>query len=267
MQLIQSEKMAVLGQFVAGIAHEVNTPLGTMVSNNATLKVCIDKLRQPGTPAGAPQDGPGSEQLFQSIDNLLSLNKLASTRIQEIVKNLRNFARLDESELKTVDLHEGIDSTILLIQSAMDPDIRLERKYGKDIPPIQCYPGLLNQVFMNLLVNATHAITDPEARAMRVPPDKARHDRITIETSYVPGTDTVTIHIRDTGKGIAPENLTKVFDPGFTTKGVGVGTGLGLALCYRIVEKHRGCISVDSRVNEGTTFTVEIPVRPLNRTA
>ncbi len=254
--LVQSEKMAVLGQFVAGIAHEVNTPLGTMVSNNATLKVCFDKLRQlPFSQSeGEENSGPGAEQLFASVDSLLSLNKLASTRIQDIVKNLRNFARLDESELKTVDLHEGIDSTILLIQSSIDPKIKIVRNYAPDLPLVQCYPGLLNQVFMNLLVNAAHAIQD-----MKIQPDW--NPVITIETSYTPATEQISIAIRDTGKGISEENRVKVFDPGFTTKGAGVGTGLGLALCYRIVEKHNGRISLESVVNQGTSFYVEIPAR------
>lgn len=260
--LIQSEKMAVLGQFVAGIAHEVNTPLGTMISNNETLKTCFSKLK-PMVPADNACEGLSTGKLFDNIENLFSLNKLASTRIQDIVKNLRNFARLDESELKTVDLHEGIDSTILLIQNSIPPDIRLIRKYNPDLPSVQCYPGLLNQVFMNLLVNAAHAIQDPVGDDG---PGKAgnthRENSITIETDYSDASGTVTVTIRDTGKGIPPENLSKVFDPGFTTKGVGVGTGLGLALCYRIVEKHKGRILLESRVDEGTSFTVEIPVRP-----
>ncbi|MCE3234656.1 MAG: histidine kinase with domain [Vampirovibrio sp.] len=252
--LIQSEKMAVLGQFVAGIAHEVNTPLGTMVSNNATLKVCFDKLKQLPFSADENATGPSAEQLFTSVENLLSLNKLASTRIQDIVKNLRNFARLDESELKIVDLHEGIDSTILLIQSSIDPKIRIVRNYATDLPPVQCYPGLLNQVFMNLLVNAAHAIQD-------VKPSPGWQPEIEIDTAYSPDADRISIAIRDTGKGIPEENMAKVFDPGFTTKGAGVGTGLGLALCYRIVEKHHGRIAVDSVVNQGTRFCVEIPAR------
>ncbi len=260
--LIQSEKMAVLGQFVAGIAHEVNTPLGTMVSNNATLKVCVDKLKQMAqTEAHATEssEGPSRQQVFDSVDSLLSLNKLASSRIQDIVKNLRNFARLDESELKTVDLREGIESTILLVQSSLNPHIEIRRDYDPVVPMVQCYPGLLNQVFMNLIVNASHAIqdmqSDPEAAATR------KHT-ITIHTRFDPATELVTVTVADTGKGIAKANLTKVFDPGFTTKGVGVGTGLGLALCYRIVEKHHGRIYLDSVVNEGTRFHVEIPVHP-----
>jgi signal transduction histidine kinase len=218
------------------------------------------------------------ERLWQSVDSLLSLNKLASTRIQEIVRNLRNFARLDESELKTVDLHEGIESTLLLLQSSIDPRISIVREYSSNLPAIQCYPGLLNQVFMNLLVNASHAIREPDARSIREEradivsvtslaspirlDNQNGQDRISIHTDYLANSGMARVVIRDTGKGITPENLQKVFDPGFTTKGVGVGTGLGLALCYRIVEKHQGRIFVESVVNEGTAFTVEIPIRP-----
>lgn len=252
--LIQSEKMAVLGQFVAGIAHEVNTPLGTMISNNATLKVCLDKLRQISANTSSGEHHP----LFESMENLLSVNKLAGSRIQDIVKNLRNFARLDESELKTVDLRDGIESTILLVQSSLPPHIELTRLYGPNVPEVQCYPGLLNQVFMNLIVNASHAIQD-KTQSLSV---SAERQKITIETSFDESSELVTIAVRDTGKGIPKENLTKVFDPGFTTKGAGVGTGLGLALCYRIVEKHQGRIYLHSVVNEGTSFFVEIPRQP-----
>lgn len=264
--LIQSEKMAVLGQFVAGIAHEVNTPLGTVISNNTTIKKCLDKLKltTPQVPLDQPvAGGPSSQQLFETAENLLSLNKLATTRIMDIVKNLRNFARLDESELKTVDLHEGMDSTILLIQNSLGKGIELVRRYDEALPFIQCYPGLLNQVFMNLLVNAIHAIQDLDGRSKSN--GKPEKDAITIYTGYQADSDTIVVSIQDTGKGIPPENMPKVFDPGFTTKGVGVGTGLGLALCYRIVEKHHGRITVDSQVNQGTTFTVEIPAHPSTR--
>jgi signal transduction histidine kinase len=269
--LVQSEKMAMLGQFVAGIAHEVNTPLGTMVGNNATLTACLEKLKpfllpgpMPDRTPGAPGSGPtGAEadpaRLLAGMDSLLSLNRLAGSRIQEIVRNLRNFARLDESELKCVDLREGIESTILLLQSSLEPRVQLIRRYGPDVPPVQCYPGLLNQVFMNLLVNAGHAIGEAMADPA-VPPDVPM--TITITTFWDAASETVSVVIRDTGKGIAPENLAKVFDPGFTTKGVGVGTGLGLALCYRIVEKHGGRISVESAPNAGAAFTVRLPLRP-----
>jgi two-component system NtrC family sensor kinase len=239
--LIQSEKMAVLGQFVAGIAHEVNTPLGTMTSNNAMIESCVKKVQ------ANPTDAP--VKLYDTMFELLSLNKLASERIQEIVKNLRNFARLDESELKYADLHEGIDSTLLVMRSSLAPHVKIIKDYAVNLPQVQCYPGLLNQVVMNLVVNATHAMGDMPTGSL------------TIQTCYRAETETVQIVLSDTGTGISPEHLTRIFDPGFTTKRRGVGTGLGLALCYKIMEKHKGSISVKSVLGEGTTFTVEIPVR------
>ncbi|MGE3330550.1 MAG: GAF domain-containing protein [Candidatus Melainabacteria bacterium] len=239
MHLIQSEKMAVLGQFVAGIAHEVNTPLGTILANNDTLKRCLDKL---------PDAAADPARLHENMADLLALNQLAGERIQDIVKNLRNFARLDESEMKTVNLHEGIDSTLLIMKGNIPSSVTVDRQYDPDLPAVPCYPGLLNQVFMNLLVNAVHAMAEQPA------------GRITISTAYHPETRTVGLVFADTGKGIPPENLGKVFDPGFTTKGVGVGTGLGLALCYRIVEKHGGQIAVESTVGDGTRFSVSLPL-------
>lgn len=240
--LIQSEKMAVLGQFVAGIAHEVNTPLGTIISNNNTLQSCLKRL---GENTGEPE-----RPLLETANELLELNRLASGRIREIVKNLRNFARLDESERKTVNIHEGINSTLLVMQSAIPKNMIIEKRYNESIPLLKCYPGLLNQVFMNIIVNAVHAM------------DGMATGTITIETGHDAGNDRVWVAIADTGKGIGKEYMARIFDPGFTTKGVGVGTGLGLALCYRIVEKHGGQIRVESRTGKddhGTRFTVEIP--------
>jgi len=243
MQLIQSEKMAVLGQFVAGIAHEVNTPLGTLMSNDDTVKQCLQKMSV---------TDPKSEKLQQSALDLLNINKMASERIQEIVKNLRNFARLDESDLKHANLHEGLDATLTLIHNTIKHKIRVIKNYG-EIPEVECFPGLLNQVFMNLLVNASHSIEDKGT--------------ITITTQCDPDTRVVRVMIVDTGKGIDPKHLPRIFDPGFTTKGVGVGTGLGLALCYKIMEKHHGRIEVDSTLGTGTTMTVILPVRQTGFTA
>lgn len=229
MHLVQNEKMAVLGQFVAGIAHEVNTPLGALMANNETVSHCLDQIQT-------------EQQKFKlSALELLKVNKMAGDRIQEIVKNLRNFARLDESDLKTVDLHEGLDSTLMLLEPSLRGKIDIVREYGS-LPEVACFPGLLNQVFMNLLVNAVHAIDGKGT--------------ITVKTYFDPQTDLVNVAITDTGKGIAPENLPRIFDPGFTTKGVGVGTGLGLALCFKIMDKHDGGIAVDSIVGQGTTMTV-----------
>ncbi len=258
--LIQSEKMAVLGQFVAGIAHEVNTPLGTMASNNDTIGRCVQKLDALLKNAAQSNELAGFENLLSSVQELLSINKMAAERIQEIVKNLRNFSRIDESELKSVDLHENIDSTLLLMKSAMPKNLRLEKKYDPTMPLVTCYPGLLNQVFMNLMVNAIHAMSGNDGSEQG---NKAAGAPLclTIETCFNKEEGWVQVRIQDNGKGIPPENLHKIFDPGFTTKGVGVGTGLGLALCYKIVEKHQGRIDVTSQLGQGSIFTVSIPLK------
>lgn len=239
MQLIQSEKMAVLGQFVAGIAHEVNTPLGTLMANDNTVRYCLEQIRTEDEKTG---------RFRQSALDLLDINRMAGERIQEIVRNLRNFARLDESDLKYADLHEGLDATLLLVGSEHKSRITVHRKYGTGIPKLECFPGLLNQVFMNMIVNAIHSI---EGKGT-----------ITLRTRYeeIPSPQ-ITVEIEDTGKGISPEHLSRIFDPGFTTKGVGVGTGLGLALCYKIVQKHHGRIDVTSTPGRGTCMRVVLPVR------
>lgn len=253
-QLVQTEKMAVLGQFVAGIAHEINTPLGSMASNNDTLASCLKRLQQDVQPLARQLELPEglSAKRLETMGHLLQLNRLAVQRINDIVKNLRNFARLDESERKTVDLHEGIDATLLLMRPSLPKTLQLVRQYAKDLPPVTCFPGLLNQVFMNMMVNALHATQD------RRPP------KLLIHTGVEPrpdgGAAEVVVTIQDNGKGIPPEQIPRIFDPGFTTKGRGVGTGLGLALCYKIVEKHQGRIEVRSQVGVGTAFRVCIPL-------
>ncbi len=241
MHLVQSEKMAMLGQFVAGIAHEVNTPLGTIMANTQTLEKVLDKFNT--------QTLPEAKYLKMASD-ILSLNRLAGERIKDTVVNLRNFARLDESELKTVDIHEGLESTLLLMKHSLQHNLVIERGYDRQNALLKCFPGLLNQVFMNLMVNATHALEGRDNPILR------------IETQLVEDValgDCLQVSVVDNGKGILEENLSKLFDPGFTTKSRGVGTGLGLALCFRIVEKHRGRIDVHSSVNVGTRFDVIIP--------
>jgi len=172
------------------------------------------------------------------------VNKTACERIVKIVRSLRNFARLDEAERKMADLHEGLESTLTLVHHETKNRIEVVRDFG-DIPEIECFPDQLNQVFMNILVNAAHAI---EGKG-----------KITITTRSNAGS--VILTFLDTGKGISPENLVKIFDPGFTTKGVGVGSGLGLAICYRIVKEHGGRIEVQSELGRGSTFTITLPVR------
>lgn len=241
MYLIQSEKMAMLGQFVAGIAHEVNTPLGAIISNTQTLQKVMEKIIP---------DEPVNPKFVKMANELLATNQMASERIKETVVNLRNFARLDESEQKTVDVHEGLDSTLLLMKNVFSKKLKLGKEYDKENAQLRCFPGLLNQVFMNLMVNASHAMEGMDTPTLGIRTS-------TFEDAHLG--HCLKVSIQDNGKGIPPENISKLFDPGFTTKSRGVGTGLGLALCFRIVEKHKGRIDVVSKVDVGTRFDVLIP--------
>jgi len=236
-QLIQSEKMAALGLLVAGVAHEINTPMGAIHSNNDIMTRAVGKVRK------LLERAPDNEvrRLLDILGEVCRNNEIATERIMNIVRNLKNFARLDEAERKKVNIHEGIESTLSLMRHQLKSRIRIVKCFG-DIPEIECYPNELNQVFMNILVNAAQAIK--------------HRGEITVKT-WREG-DRVKIAISDTGVGIPPENLSKVFDPGFTTKGVGLGTGLGLSICYKIVQEHRGTIEAESS-KQGTTFTISIP--------
>jgi signal transduction histidine kinase len=271
MQLIQTEKMAMLGQFVAGIAHEVNTPLGTIVSNNTTLLSCVERLLAE-VPQWKQTHGLLDEALPLSLQpkrmeamlQLLRLNRLATNRIDETVKNLRNFVRLDESERKVVSLHEGLDSTLLILRGSLPINLKLTKQFDPNLPMVSCFAGLLNQVFMNLIVNAVHATAHRDQPHITLTTALVLGTQHAVEpmnsgpAESIPG-DWIEVRVADNGSGIAPEHLPRIFDPGFTTKGRGVGTGLGLALCYQIVEKHGGHITVDSVVGQGTTFCIRLP--------
>jgi signal transduction histidine kinase len=243
-QLIQSEKMASLGLLVAGLAHEINTPLGAIHSNNDTITRSLDKISQLliGEQLLSSEDKRRVEQLVQILRDVCQTTSLATDRLISIVGSLKNFARIDEADFKKADIHEGIDSTLTIVQHQLKGRIEVEKHFG-DLPPVECHPNRLNQVFVNLLINAAQAIPD----------------RGTITISTACKGDAVTISISDTGTGIDPEDLSKIFDPGFTTKGVGVGTGLGLSICYKIIEEHNGKIDVESD-NQGTTFRITLPV-------
>jgi len=234
-RLVQSEKMAALGTLVAGVAHEINTPLGAITSNVDVVLRGLGKL--------APDVAPPRAEALRTLDELLQTTAHACQRISAIVKNLKNFARLDEAEYKHADLREGMDSTLALVEHLHRGRIEIVREYGA-VRPVVCHPGQLNQVFMNLLVNAIQAIAD----------------RGTIRVRIVEEAAHVQIDVIDTGSGIAAANLPRIFDPGFTTKGVGVGTGLGLAICHQIVTAHAGTISVSSLPGAGSTFSVRIPL-------
>jgi PAS domain S-box-containing protein len=245
-KLIQQEKMAALGKLVAGVAHEMNTPIGTINSNADTLSRSLKKLRQLLTAESCPdavREDRKLGQLLTMVEDIARINQIACERIVDIVGSLRNFARLDEAEQKVADLHEGLNSTLTLVQHELKNRIRLVKEYG-DIPPIHCHPNKINQVFMNLLVNAAQAINGEGV--------------ITIRT-FREG-DIVNVQFSDTGAGIRPDNLSRIFDPGFTTKGVGVGTGLGLSIVFQIIHDHGGSIDVDSEVGKGSTFTLRLPI-------
>lgn len=233
-QLIISEKMAVIGQLVAGVAHEINTPLASIKSNVDMEKMIVDMV-----------DVSDADSILNLKENITSMNEvslMALDRIIEIVKSLKNFARLDEAELKEVNIHEGIDSTVMLINNQISSNINIVKEYGV-IPQLKCFPQQLNQVFLNLLVNAIQAVEDKGEILIKTWSDDNK----------------VYIKIKDSGKGISTENINKIFNPGFTTKGVGVGTGLGLSICYKIINKHNGKILVESQIGVGTEFIIELP--------
>jgi two-component system NtrC family sensor kinase len=237
--------MASLGQLVAGIAHEINTPIGAVNSMHDTLFRTLRKLRgiiHSEMPPDCKQI-PKLESIFKLIDDSDQVIKSGIERVINIVTRLKSFARLDEAELKTVDIHEGIEDTLVLIHHELKHDITIEKTFGQ-VPPISCYPSQLNQVYLNLLVNSKQAIKG----------------KGTISIKTFVKNNKVHIIFADDGQGIPKKNLNRIFDPGYTTKGIGVGTGLGLSITYNIIQSHRGSIKVDSRVGKGTTFTLTLPM-------
>jgi predicted ATPase/signal transduction histidine kinase len=242
-QLVLSEKMASLGLLVAGIAHEINTPVGAMHSMTDTLGKAVAKLRSQlaAGEAGCTLGGR-VENTLGAVEDARRVLASGTARVTEIVARLRAFARLDEAELKPADINAGLEDTLLLLNHELQPELTIVKDFGS-LPPVACAPGRLNQVFMNLLNNARQAIDGP--------------GRIVISTRIVDGE--LRVSVADTGCGIPEEQLARIFDPGFTTKGVGVGTGLGLSICYQIIKEHRGRIEVQSQPGAGTTVTVAIP--------
>jgi two-component system NtrC family sensor kinase len=241
------EKMASLGNLVAGVAHEVNNPIGAVNSAADVARRCVDRiaaLLKKSSGWGELEASRPFRQSLKLLGDNVDLISAASERIVTIVRSLKNFARLDEAEFMRADLREGLESTLALVQHELKNRAEVREEYG-EVPPIACYPNQLNQVFMNLLVNAAQAIDGKGTVAVR---------------TFVDG-EYACVQIADTGRGIAPEHLERIFDPGFTTKGVGVGTGLGLSISYNIVQQHDGEILVDSAPGKGTTFTIRLPIR------
>ena len=226
LKLINSEKMASLGQLVAGVAHEINTPVASIKSNNEITKKLIAQIED--------------NEIAELLQEVNEIDTEAIARINRLVISLRKFVRLDEAELQEADINKEIDLTLDLIRHETKNRIEIIKNYSK-LPPIKCYPNMLNQVFMNILVNATHAIKNTGI--------------ITIDTKYE--NSNLIVKIKDNGCGIKEPD--KIFFAGYTTKGVGVGTGLGLAISQKIIEKHNGNISVKTKLNEGSEFTITIP--------
>ena len=226
-QLINSEKMASLGQLVAGVAHEINTPVASIKSNNGIVAKLLPSIED--------------TELKEMLTDINEIDKEAVTRISNIVTSLKKFVRLDEAELQEANINKELDLTLELIRHETKNRIEIIKNYG-EIPAIKCFPNMLNQVFTNILINACQAI---EGKG-----------KITITTEYKD--KKLIVKIKDTGKGIPKDQLSKIFSAGFTTKGIGVGTGLGLAICSKIIEKHKGEIIVNSEVGKGSEFIITI---------
>jgi len=233
LQLINSEKMASLGQLVAGVAHEINTPLGAINANNDLLAKLINKL----------DDTTPQNTIIENIKHLNNIDKEAIKRISGIVKSLKRFVRLDEAELQFADINKELDLTLELIKHETKNKVEIIKNYS-DIPAIKCYPNMLNQVFINILVNACQSIENT--------------GKITISTNIIE--KNLVIKIKDTGCGIDENLKEKLFTIGTTTKKIGIGTGLGLAISKKIIEKHNGLIYFNSIKNQGSEFIIELPV-------
>ena len=262
-QLVQAEKMASIGQLAAGVAHEINNPIGYVSSNLGTLQTYVSALLEivaafesrmtalPPADAGALRallDQHDYGYLREDVVDLLRESGAGVQRVRQIVQDLKDFSHAGEQAWLWADLHKGLESTLNIVHNETKYVADVEHRYG-EIPQVFCLASQLNQVFMNLLVNAAHATTGRATRGL-----------ITLTTGCL-NADEVFVEVADNGCGIAPDHLGRIFDPFFTTKPVGKGTGLGLSVSYGIVRRHGGRIEVDSRVGEGTRFRVCLPVR------
>ncbi len=261
-KLSESEKMASLGLLTAGIAHEINNPVNYIYAGIDSLKedlkdvldvikgyekITAQNVNEALKKVKSLKETVAFDELIIEVDELTTSIKRGAERTAEIVKGLRIFSHLDEDVLETVDIHENMETTLIILRSQYKDRIQIVKSYA-ELPKIECYPNKLNQVFMNILVNAIQSITD---------------EGVIYITTLLSGFKTpqmVSIEIRDTGQGISDEIRAKIFDPFFTTKDVGQGIGLGLSISFSIIEKHRGSIAVKTNQGEGTAFTINIPL-------
>jgi AhpD family alkylhydroperoxidase len=250
-QLVQSEKMAALGKLVAGIVHEINTPIGTINSTANTLSrsiMYIEEEMKKGTSLDSVKDNRRFRNSVQALRDGSPITLAASERILRIVNSLKAFAHLDEATYQSVDLHEGLENTLTLLEHDLREKIRVVLEFG-EIPKVTCNPGEVNQVFMNLLQNAAEAIKDKGTITIR-----------TFEKD-----ENVHVEISDTGTGISPRRRERLFEPAFAKKGARMKAGLGLFTSANIVQKHQGRIEVESEVGKGSVFTVILPVQAVER--
>jgi signal transduction histidine kinase len=247
-KLAEAHKMAALGRLSAGIVHEINTPIGSILSNNETVRRSLETLKkdlETAAESGQPP-GPKALRILETLASLTDIDKIACERIYGVIRSLKTFARVSEGDLRKVDIHEILLNTIKLSGTVFRRRVTTVTDFSDEVPEVECYPGLLNQVFLNLVVNASQAI-DGEGT-------------VTIRTRLEG--DLVHVTVTDTGTGIPPEVRPKIFAAGFSTKPMGEGTGIGLTITREIVEDtHGGKISFETEMGAGTTFHVLIPVR------
>ena len=238
-QLLEASKMAELGRLLAGIIHEINTPLGSIRSNNQVAVQLLDKLNK----ALSEPSPVKALEIVETLENLASVDEIACERIRGIIRGVKVSARVDDAELDKVDLHENIRNCLKLTAFEFRRRVSVETDFG-ELPNVECYPHMMDQVFLNVLINASQAI-EGEGKV--------------IVRTRLEG-DCAHISISDSGHGIKPEDRGTIFSSGFTTKPVGIGSGLGLSISKQILEKHGGSIEFESEVGVGTTFHIRIPV-------
>lgn len=255
-QLLQSEKLAAIGQLAAGVAHEINNPVGYVYSNLQSLGSYLDDIFRLTDAIDSASSLDDLKMIKTNIDytflkddlkDLLSESKEGIERVKTIISAMKDFSHIDEEEFKLADLHRGIETTLNVVNNELKYKATVTKVFG-ELPEVECISSQINQVIMNLLVNAAHAIDDFGEITIRTLSDGAQ----------------AIVEVEDTGKGIAEENLHRIFEPFFTTKPVGKGTGLGLSLSFNIIQKHNGSITAEkSSAGKGTCFRISLPLRQL----